>query len=104
MESVRTSVYTLSQPTCRVQVGNYLLLRELGRGGYANVYLAEHLFFKTRVALKLLKHSVAGQEEMQQFQFEAYLLTYLRHRHIVRALDFGWKDDTPFLAMEYAPR
>ena len=104
MESVRTSVYAPSQPTRRVQVGNYVLLRELGRGGYANVYLAEHLFFKTRVALKLLKDSIAGHEEIRHFQFEAHLLANLRHRYIVRALEFGWKDDNPFLAMEYAPR
>ncbi len=104
MESVCTSVYAPSQPTRGVQVGNYLLLRELGRGGYAHVYLAEHLSLKTRVALKLLKPSVTGHEEMQQFQFEAHLLAHLRHRHIVRALDFGWEHGTPFLAMEYAPR
>jgi len=104
MQSVRTSVYAPSQPTRGVQIGNYSLLRELGQGGYAHVYLAEHLFFKTRVALKLLKHSGAGHEEIRQFQFEAHLLTHLRHRHIVRALEFGWKDGTPFLAMEYAPK
>jgi|GEM_PF-3571576 len=104
MQAVRTIAYALSQPSRRVYVGNYVLLGELGQGGSAHVYLAEHRFFKTRVALKLLKPAGAGQEEIRQLQFEAHLLTHLRHRHIVQALDFGWEQGIPYLAMEYAPR
>src|SRR5579864_5936827 len=102
MESVRTIAYAPSQPQRRGQVGSYVLLRELGQGGSAHVYLAEHRTFKTLVALKLLNPSAASQQEIRHLQLEAHLLTKLRHRHIVQALDFGWEKGLPFLVMEYA--
>lgn len=104
MVSVRTRTYDLAQPTSGGQVGNYLLLHELGRGGHAHIYLGEHLYLKSEVALKLLNPSVALHEDVVRFQFEARLLASLHHRHIVRALDFGWERYTPFLVMDYASR
>ena len=103
MEQTLTEPHTIGRPLSGAQVGNYLLLRELGRGGNAHVYLAEHLYLKHKVALKLLNLSLTQHEDLMRFQFEARLLAQLRHRHIVRALDFGWEGDTPFLAMDYAP-
>lgn len=105
MQHTLTRSYTTEQSASGVQeqVGNYLLLRALGRGGYAHVYLAEHLYLKHQVALKLLNLSLAHHEDLVRFQFEARLLAQLRHRHIVRALDFGWERGTAFLAMDYAP-
>jgi serine/threonine-protein kinase len=102
MVSARTGTYDLAQPTSGGQVGNYLLLHELGRGGYAHIYLAEHLYLKRAVALKFLDPSLASHENVVRFQFEARLLAQLNHRHIVRALDFGWERYTPFLVMDYA--
>ena len=104
MVAVGTRTYDLAQPTSGERVGNYLLLQELGRGGHAHIYLAEHLYLKSPVALKLLNRSVALHQDLVRFQFEARLLASLRHRHIVRALDFGWERTTPFLAMDYASR
>jgi serine/threonine protein kinase len=104
MVSVRPRTYDLAQPTSGEQVGNYLLLHELGRGGHSHIYLGEHLYLKSAVALKLLNLSVALHEDFARFQFEARLLASLRHRHIVRALDFGWEQYTPFLVMDYASR
>src|SRR5215510_10665969 len=72
----------LVQPASRVQVGDYLLLRELGRGGHAHVYLAEHFSRKSPVALKYLDLSGALHEDLVRFQFEARLLASLRHQHI----------------------
>jgi|SRR5215467_205422 len=90
MPLVRTRVNAFSQPPPRVQVGNYVLLGELGRGGSAYVYLAKHPCFTMPVALKLLPPLAAGQEQIRHLQFEAHLLATLRHRHIVPSLDFGW--------------
>ena len=104
MELVRARTYALAQPTSGVQVGNYVLLRELGRGGHAHIYLGEHRYLKSQVALKLLNLSLALHEDLVRFQFEARVLASLRHQHIVRALDFGWEWGTPFLAMDYAWR
>src|SRR5215469_5483048 len=103
MEQTLIRPYIIEQPPGGAKVGNYLLLRKLGRGGYAHVYLAEHLYLKHQVALKLLNLSLPHDEDLVHFQFEARLLAQLRHRHIVRALDFGWERGTPFLAMDYAP-
>src|SRR6266566_787303 len=103
MEQTLTESYIIGRPMTGEQVGNYLLLHELGRGGYAQVYLAEHLYLKQLVALKLLKLSLNQHEDLVRFQFEARLLAQLQHRHIVRALNFDWEVDRPFLAMDYAP-
>ena len=86
------------------EFGNYLILRQIGRGGNAHVYLAEHLYLKTKVAVKLLNLSLASSDEIKHFLFEAQLHAHLRHQHIIQVLDFGWKNGTPFMVMEHAPR
>ena len=48
------------------QLGNYRLTRLLGRGGFADVYLGEHLYLKNRAALKVLRTSLAD-EDVEQF-------------------------------------
>ncbi len=84
------------------QLGNYRLTRLLGRGGFAEVYLGEHTLLGTTIAIKVLYAQVA-QEDMAQFQQEAHILASLRHPHIVRILDFGIEERTPYLMMDYAP-
>jgi serine/threonine protein kinase len=82
--------------------GNYQLIRLLGKGGFAEVYLGEHVYLKTLAAIKVLLTRV-GDEEADYFITEARLLMDLRHSHIVRVLEFGVELDTPFLVMDYAP-
>jgi serine/threonine protein kinase/predicted ATPase len=84
------------------QLGSYRLLRLLGRGGFAEVYLGEHRYLKSHAALKVL-HTQLADEEAQQFLREAQLLASLSHPHIVRILDFAVQEGMPFLVMEYAP-
>ncbi len=84
------------------QLGNYRLLRLLGRGGFAEVYLGEHVYLKSHAAVKLL-HTMLKDEERAVFLQEAQTLVRLSHPHIVRVLDFAIEDGTPFLVMEYAP-
>ena len=103
MEPALTRTSFREQPFCDTTIGNYHLLRQLGSGSYAHVYLAKHLYLQSLTALKLLTLSSIDHEEVQHFQFEARILAHLRHPHIVRALDFGWEKGTPFLVMEYAP-
>jgi ABC-type transport system substrate-binding protein len=84
------------------QLGYYRVLRVLGEGGFAQVYLGEHVFLKTYAAIKVLTTYLA-QEDLESFVREAQTIARLRHPNIVRVLDFGVQDGRPFLVMEYAP-
>lgn len=84
------------------QLGNYRLLRPLGRGGFAEVYLGEHVHLNTPAAIKLL-YAQLGGDDKEPFLKEARTIARLIHPNIVRVLDFGIESDTPFLVMDYAP-
>jgi predicted ATPase/serine/threonine protein kinase/DNA-binding CsgD family transcriptional regulator/Tfp pilus assembly protein PilF len=84
------------------QLGNYWLLRLLGHGGFADIYLGEHVYLKSLAALKILRMSLS-EEERAAFLKEAQTLTQLTHPNIVRVLDFAVDDDQPYLVMDYAP-
>jgi serine/threonine-protein kinase len=83
------------------QLGNYQLLRLLGEGGFAEVYLGEHIHLGTEAAIKVL-HTQLSNEDVEQFRNEARTIARLKHRHIVRVSDFGVEGKTPFLVMDYA--
>jgi serine/threonine protein kinase len=83
------------------QLGNYTILRLLGSGGFADVYQARHIHLGTFAAIKIL-HSRLRSSDSDLFRKEARTLAQLQHPHIIRVLDFGIEDDTPFLVMEYA--
>lgn len=85
------------------QLGNYRLTRLLGQGGFAEVYLGEHIYLKTLGAIKLLHTKGAHQKELEDFLREAQAIAQLVHPHIVRVLEFGiHQEETPYLAMDYA--
>src|SRR2546425_12415392 len=83
------------------QLGNYRLISLIGRGGFAEVYLGEHVYLKTQAAIKVLKTRLA-QEEREGFLTEARTIAHLQHNHIVQVLEFGVEGGMPFLVMEYA--
>lgn len=85
------------------QFGNYRLTSLIGRGGFAEVYLGEHIYLKTQAAIKILQARLSAQEQ-DGFYAEARTVARLQHEHIVRVLEFGVKEGSvPFLVMEYAP-
>src|SRR5207244_9753004 len=84
------------------QLGHYRLTRLLGHGGFADVYLGEHIHLNTLAAIKVLDTRLAS-DEIAQFRNEARTIARLEHPHIVRVLDFGVEDGVPFLVMSYAP-
>ncbi|GHO94326.1 hypothetical protein KSF_043740 [Reticulibacter mediterranei] len=84
------------------QLGNYRLVRLLGRGGFADVYLGEHVHLRTQAAIKILQMRLA-EEHAESFINEARTIAHLIHPNIVRVLDFGVHNAVPFLVMDYAP-
>lgn len=84
-----------------LQVGRYALLGKLGRGGFADVYLGEHIYLHTQVAVKIVRSF--DEFNVDTFLAEARLVAQLQHPHIIRVLDFDLEGETPFLVMDYAP-
>ncbi len=84
------------------QLGNYRLTRLLARGGFAEVYLGEHIHLDSLATIKVL-HTELTSAEVEKFRAEGRTLVRLIHPRIVRLLDFGIQDTTPFLVMDYAP-
>lgn len=82
----------------------YRVERLLGRGGFAEVYLARHLEIDSLcVAIKVL-HAAHSNRDLilDRFKREASLLALLRNRHTVRLVDFGFTEQRiPYLVMEY---
>ena len=83
------------------QLGSYRLVRLLGKGGFAEVYLAEHTNRKSMAAVKVL-HTRLAKDNFKDFLNEARSFR-LKHPHIIPIIDFGMEDDFPYLVMEYAP-
>src|SRR5689334_8635160 len=81
--------------------GDYHLTRFLGAGAFGEVYLGEHVYHKTRVAVKVLKMQLTPAR-LKDFIKEARAFR-LKHSNIVQLLDFGIENDIPFLVMDYAP-
>src|SRR5437899_2106536 len=83
------------------QLGNYRIIKLIGRGGFAEVYLGEHVHLNTQAAIKVL-HAQLASDDAEKFRTEARTIARLVHPHIVRVLDYGIEDNTPFLVMDYA--
>jgi beta-lactam-binding protein with PASTA domain len=82
--------------------GRYKLVRKLGTGGMANVYLAEDQELGRRVAIKMLDDRHTGDEQfIERFRREAKNAAGLSHPNIVSIYDRGVSDGTYYIAMEY---
>jgi len=82
--------------------GRYRIIRKLGSGGMANVYLAEDQELGRRVAIKILNDRHAGDEQfVERFRREAKNAASLSHPNIVSIYDRGEAEGTYYIAMEY---
>src|SRR6266480_6265283 len=82
--------------------GNYRLIQLLDKGTFADVYLGEHLYLNTPVAIKVLRSRIDSPTPAG-FLTEARHVSHLVHPHIIRVFDFGLEAEVPFLVMDYAP-
>jgi tRNA A-37 threonylcarbamoyl transferase component Bud32 len=83
-------------------IGEYLLLRRLGKGGMGQVYLAEQVSLKRKVALKILRKDLAANAKaLQRFQVEAKAVARATHANIVQVYAIGEDKGIHFMALEY---
>src|ERR671939_632538 len=81
--------------------GRYRILRKLGSGGMANVYLAEDEDLGRRVAIKIMSDRYADDDTFnERFRREAKAAAALSHPNIVSIYDRGQANGTPYIAME----
>ncbi|MDQ2984538.1 MAG: Stk1 family PASTA domain-containing Ser/Thr kinase [Actinomycetota bacterium] len=82
--------------------GRYRIIRKLGAGGMANVYLAEDQELGRRVAIKILNDRHAGDDQfIERFRREAKNAAGLSHPNIVSIYDRGEAEGTYYIAMEF---
>src|SRR4051795_9144886 len=83
-------------------LGDYRILREIGRGGMGVVYEAEQRSLNRRFALKVLPMAAAlDARQFQRFQLEAQAAACLHHNNIVPVFAVGTEGGVPFYAMQY---
>lgn len=88
-------------PELPFQLGDYLLEREIGRGGMGIVYEAQNTNLQRRVAVKLLKTtSLTTPKEFRRFHQEAKAAARLHHTNIVPVFDFGEANGFHYIAMQ----
>src|SRR5579864_2891137 len=90
-----------TDPLNTALAGRYRIERHLGEGGMANVYLAEDLRHKRRVALKLLKPELAAVLGADRFVQEITTTASLQHPHILALFDSGTADSFLFYVMPW---
>ncbi len=85
-------------------LGRYRLIERIGRGGMANVYVAEPMGGHARVAIKLLTPLMSDNEQFtQRFRQEARVVARLKHPNIIPVIDYGEIDGKAYLVMPYHP-
>jgi Protein kinase domain len=102
-EPDRVSSHGLPSP--KRKVGHYQIVRQIGRGGMATVYLARQATLERDVALKeLSSFHAASPEFAERFLRESRLAGSLNHPNIVTVHEYFEEGGTPYIAMEYVPR
>ncbi len=85
-----------------VEIPGYRIVRVLGKGGMATVYLAVQQIFEREVALKVMSTALAEDPSFgQRFLREARIVSQLVHPNIITVYDVGVHDNAYYLSMEY---
>ncbi len=88
-------------------LGRYHVIEALGEGGMASVYKAFDSSLERNVAIKIIRsdkvEGTAQNEFLKRFQREARALAQLDHPYILKVLDYGEQEGTPYLVMPFVP-
>src|SRR6476661_7878939 len=83
-------------------LGDFHVLRRLGQGGMGQVYLAEQISLKRKVALKLLRPELAGNDiSLKRFKAEAEAIARATHANIVQVYAIGDHEGLHYMALEF---
>ncbi len=83
-------------------LGEFRILRRLGKGGMAEVFLAEQISLKRNVAVKVLREErLTDETHLKRFKTEATAAAALNHPNIVQVFTIGEQDGTHYIAQEY---
>ncbi len=86
----------------RPRIGNYEIIKEIGRGSMGTVFLARHRTLGREVAIKTVNERDAETPQvLERFRIEAEASAKLQHPNIVQIYEVGLHDRIPFFAMEY---
>ncbi|XP_078796991.1 MAP/microtubule affinity-regulating kinase 3a isoform X10 [Oryzias latipes] len=96
---VRTRSSDESQPP---HVGNYRLLKTIGKGNFAKVKLARHILTGREVAIKIIDKTQLNPNSLQKLFREVRIMKILNHPNIVKLFEVIETDRTLYLVMEYA--
>ncbi|MGB3421729.1 MAG: protein kinase [Dolichospermum sp.] len=81
---------------------NYQIIKSIGKGGFGEVYLAQHSQTGKFVALKVMLPEIAEDDQsVQMFLREIENLKALKHQNVVKFFDYGYAENLFFLVMEY---
>ncbi len=87
-----------------IEIKGYNIIRELGRGGMATVYLAEHVLLKRQVAIKVMSVSLSEDASFRErFLKEGQIVAKLEHPGIVKIHEIAAVDDFQYIIMELVP-
>src|SRR5438067_6729424 len=83
-------------------LGDFFVLRLLGEGGMGQVYLAEQLSLKRKVAIKVLREDVAANPTaIERFKAESRTVAQLSHANVAQVYTIGKHHDRLYMALEY---
>lgn len=83
-------------------LGDFRILRKLGQGGMGQVYLAEQLSLKRKVALKVMRADLAANKTaLERFKLEALAVARITHANIVQVYAISESDGLHYMALEY---
>jgi eukaryotic-like serine/threonine-protein kinase len=89
---------------CGRTLADFHILRKLGQGGMGQVYLAEQVSLKRKVALKILRPDMSSEAKakaLSRFRREAEAVAQATHANIVQVYAYGEADGMPYMALEY---